>query len=163
MLLGRERIERSKVLKQADVVMLLYLLGDRFPPEDREANVRYYEPRTSHGSSLSPPIHAAMAAQLGDRELAMAYLRQTIEIDLANRMGNAAGGVHAAALGGLWQAVVFGFAGLVLSDHGPRVRPHLPDGWQALRFAVQWRGEHVPIELERQPPAATRAAAEAHP
>ena len=65
-LLGRQRIERSKVIKQPDVVMLLHLLWDRFPPEVREANFRYYEPRCAHGSSLSPAIHSLMAARLGD-------------------------------------------------------------------------------------------------
>jgi len=146
-LLGRERIQRSQIIKQPDVVMLLYLLGDRFSAAIRSANFRYYEPRTSHGSSLSPPIHAAVAAQLGDVELAASYFRQTAEIDLANRMGNAAGGVHAAALGGLWQAVVFGFAGLTLSEEGPRVHPRLPAGWRAARFAIQWRGTRVPFEV----------------
>lgn len=161
-LVGRERILRSKVIKQPDVVMLLYLLGDRFPAEVRQANFRYYEPRTSHGSSLSPSIHAAMAARLGNVELAWSYFRQTAEIDLANKMGNAAGGVHAAALGGLWQAVVFGFAGLALSAEGPRLHPRLPDAWRGLRFAIQWRGERVPVDV-RQEAAAVRPVAEVQP
>ena len=73
-LLGRERTQRSQVVKQADVVLLLYLLWDRFPPPVRDANFRYYEPRTGHGSSLSPAIHALVAARLGDVELAAALL-----------------------------------------------------------------------------------------
>src|SRR5690606_8684896 len=109
-LLGRERTRRSKVIKQADVVLLMYLLWDRFTPEVRRANFRYYEPRCAHGSSLSPSIHALVAARLGEVEIARRYFRQSAEIDLANNMGNAAGGVHGAALGGLWQATVFGFA-----------------------------------------------------
>ena len=72
----------------------------------------YYEPRTAHGSSLSPGIHALVAARLGLTDLAARYLEQTADIDLGNNMGNAAGGVHAAAMGSLWQAVVFGVAGL---------------------------------------------------
>lgn len=151
-LLGRERILRSKVIKQADVVMLLYLLWDRFPAEIREANFRYYEPRTGHGSSLSPPVHAAMAARLGDLLLAERYFRQTAEIDLANNMGNSAGGVHAAALGGLWQAAVFGFAGLHFTADGPEVRPRLPAAWRALRLAIQWRGRRFPFDLAREAP-----------
>ena len=149
-LLGRERIQQSKIAKQPDVVMLLYLLGDRFPPAVREANFRYYDARTSHGSSLSPSIHAAMAARLGEVALAERYFRQAAEIDLANRMGNAAGGVHAAALGGLWQAVVFGFAGLTLSAEGPRLHPRQPDAWRELRFAVQWRGRRFPADLRQE-------------
>jgi kojibiose phosphorylase len=146
-LLGRERIQGSQVIKQPDVLMLLYLLGDRYPSEVQQANFRYYDRRTSHGSSLSPAIHAALAARLGDLDLATRYLRQTAEIDLANTMGNAAGGVHLAALGGLWQAVVFGFAGVRLSGDEPQVEPRLPDRWQRLRFGLRWRGSHIAIDL----------------
>src|ERR1019366_7681149 len=101
--LGPERVRRSKAIKQADVVALSAVL---------EANFRYYEPRTAHGSSLSPALYALVAARLGDGPLAQAYFRQAAEIDLANNMGNAAGGVHMGALGGLWQAAVFAAAGL---------------------------------------------------
>jgi trehalose/maltose hydrolase-like predicted phosphorylase len=161
-LLGPERIRKSKIVKQPDVLMLLRLLWDRFPAAVREANFRYYEPRTSHGSSLSPAIHAALAARIGDESLARRYFRQAAEIDLANKMGNAAGGVHMAALGGLWQAVVFGFAGLSLPDEGPRLDPRLPDAWSGLRFAIQWRGNSFPADLRREP-AAIRPVAEVHP
>ena len=139
-LLGRERIQGSKIVKQPDVVMLLYLLWDRFPPAVREANFRYYEPRCGHGSSLSPAIHAIVAARLGDVALAQRYFRQTMEIDLADNMGNAAGGVHAAALGGLWQAAVFGFGGLYLANEGPEHHPNLPPHWRSLSLRYQWRG-----------------------
>ena len=143
LLLGPERIRRSQVIKQADVVMLLHLLWDRFPPAVREASFRFYEPRTDHGSSLSPPVHAAVAARLGLPELAMRYFRQTAEIDLANNMGNAAGGVHMGALGGLWQAAVFGFAGLDLAADPPVLRPRLPPRWRRAAFAVRWRGRRL--------------------
>jgi kojibiose phosphorylase len=113
----------------------------------RDANVAYYEPRTGHGSSLSPCIHASIAARQGDTELALAYFRQTAAIDLANNMGNAAGGVHAAALGGLWQAAVFGFAGLELTRLGPRANPRLPASWRQLRFTVHWRGQPFSIAV----------------
>ena len=153
-LLGPERIARSKVVKQPDVVMLIYLLWDRFPPEVREANFRYYEPRCGHGSSLSPSIHALVAARLGDLALAERYFRQAEEIDLADNMGNAAGGVHAAALGGLWQAAVFGFAGLRPRTDGLSVDPHLPEHWSSLRFAAKWRRQSVLATVTGQPPAA---------
>ena len=146
-LLGRERVQRSKIIKQADVVMLLHLLWDDYPPEVREANFRYYEPRCGHGSSLSPSIHALVAARLGDLALATRYFRQAMDIDLANNMGNAAGGVHAAALGGLWQAVVFGFAGLRLTDHGPEYQPNLPPHWGGLSMRFTWRGQAHDLKL----------------
>jgi kojibiose phosphorylase len=110
--LGRTRTQNSQVIKQADVVMLLALLWDEVPDDVRRASFAYYEPRTAHGSSLSPGTHALVAARLGLYEVAARYLRQTAAIDLGNTMGNAAGGVHAAALGSLWQAIVFGVAGV---------------------------------------------------
>jgi kojibiose phosphorylase len=157
-LLGRERVQRSQIVKQADVVMLLHLLWDRFSPRVREVNFRYYEPRTDHASSLSPPVHAAVAARLGDVALAERYFRQTAEIDLANNMGNAAGGVHAAALGGLWQAAVFGFAGLRLTAAGPVLEPHLPPAWGHLRFAVRWQGKRVALQARAGEAVAARVA-----
>lgn len=144
LVLGQERVLGSQVLKQPDVLMLLWVLRDRFPRDVVEANFRYYEPRTAHGSSLSPPIHAALAARLGMSDVALRYYRQTAEIDLANNMGNAAGGVHMAALGGLWQAAVFGMAGLSIGER-PTLDPRLPPEWRSMRFGVHWRGERVEV------------------
>ena len=155
-LLGRERIQGSKIIKQADVVMLLYLLWDRFPPAVREVNFRYYEPRCGHGSSLSPAIHAAVAARLGDGALAERYFRQAMDIDLANNMGNAAGGVHLAALGGLWQAAVFGFAGLRLAGERPEHHPKLPPQWRGLSMRFKWRGEEHELKLPFEQPTLSK-------
>jgi kojibiose phosphorylase len=153
--LGRKRIQGSKIIKQSDVVMLIYLLSDRMPPEVRKANFEYYEPRCGHGSSLSPAIHALVAARLGDSALAERYFRQAAEIDLADNMGNAAGGVHLGALGGLWQAAVFGFAGLhFCGGETPKPRPALPAGWRSLAMHFQWRRQWhevtLPEEAEHQ-------------
>src|SRR5262249_17789079 len=94
--LGRERPGRANEVEQAGVVLLLALLWERFAPAVHLANFRYYEPRTGHGSSLSPAIHALLAARLGDDERAEWYFRQAARIDLANGMGNSSGGVHLA-------------------------------------------------------------------
>jgi kojibiose phosphorylase len=146
-LLGRERITQSQVIKQPDVVMLVHLLWDRLPPEVRRINFDYYEPRCGHGSSLSPAIHALVAARLGDTELAGRYFRQSAEIDLANNMGNAASGVHVGALGGLWQATVFGFIGLRLTEKGPECDPRLPEYWRSLSMRFQFRGHWYELNL----------------
>jgi trehalose/maltose hydrolase-like predicted phosphorylase len=150
-LLGRERTQRSQVIKQADVVMLLALLWDRYDAALRLANFRYYEPRCGHGSSLSPAIHALIAARLGDVALAERYFHQAAAIDLDDTMGNAAGGVHIATLGGLWQAALFGFGGISPTTAGLRCDPHLPAAWRALGFSVQWRGRQVRIALRQAP------------
>jgi trehalose/maltose hydrolase-like predicted phosphorylase len=146
--LGRERVAGSKVIKQADVVMAIHLLWDAFSPAVRAANFAYYEPRTAHGSSLSPPIHAAVAARLGETDCALRYFRETAAIDLADNMGNAAGGVHLAAQGGLWQALVLGFAGLEEARAGaPAFGPRMPRGWRRVRFRLARRGRRWEVTI----------------
>jgi trehalose/maltose hydrolase-like predicted phosphorylase len=155
MILGHDQIQRTNIIKQADVVLAMYLLWDQIAPDARAANFYYYEPRTGHGSSLSPSIHALIAARLGNSELAQKYLKQASEIDLGNNIGNAAGGVHAAALGGLWQAIVFGFAGLKTGSDNLTFAPNLLPHWRRLAFPLQWRGRKLQIEID---PKTTRVA-----
>jgi kojibiose phosphorylase len=96
-------------------------------------------------------VHALVAARLGEAALAQGYFRQAAEIDLANNMGNAAGGVHMGALGGLWQAVVLGAAGLQVREDGIAVGPHLLPGWVELALPVQWRGRLLRLRFEADP------------
>jgi kojibiose phosphorylase len=110
-------------------------------------------PRCGHGSSLDPAIHALLAVRLGDLALARRYFRQAAEIDLANNMGNAAGGVHVGALGNLWQATIMGVAGMQLRNDGLFFDPHLLPVWKSLRFPIQWRGRWLEISLSADPTA----------
>jgi trehalose/maltose hydrolase-like predicted phosphorylase len=146
-MLGNDTIRRSQVTKQADVLMLLHLLADEFDRETLEANFRYYEPRTAHGSSLSPAIHALLAARLGDTALAKHYFDESIRIDLGDQTGSAAGGIHGANCGGLWQAIVFGVAGMKVHEDGLSFDPHLLPEWRRLRFSVLWRGQRLRVSL----------------
>ncbi len=146
-ILGHDRVRRSKVVKQADVLMALYLLGSEIPESVQRANLRYYEPKTAHGSSLSPGIHAAFAARLGEMDLACECLKRAAAVDLDDQMGNASGGVHLAALGSLWQAAVFGFAGVELTDDELRLQPQLPPGWRELRLPLIWRGRTLRVQV----------------
>ncbi|HET6933877.1 MAG TPA: glycosyl hydrolase family 65 protein [Candidatus Angelobacter sp.] len=147
-ILGHGRIQQTNVVKQADVVMATYLLWDDMPAKVRSANFHYYEPRTGHGSSLSPAMHALVAARLGEMSVASRYLRQASEIDLSNNMGNAAGGVHAAAMGGLWQAMVFGFAGVQPRGDSVAFTPNLLSQWQRLAFPFQWRNRLLHVSID---------------
>jgi trehalose/maltose hydrolase-like predicted phosphorylase len=146
--LGRERTQGSQVLKQADVVALFAMLPDAYDAQVQATNFRYYEPRCGHGSSLSRGLHALVAARLGDVALAERYFRETAAIDLADTTSGSAGGVHIAALGGLWQAAIFGFAGLSLHEDGYGFAPHLPAAWRALEFRLYWRGSRVHVRLD---------------
>ena len=146
--LGRERTRRTQVVKQADVVALLALLPQEFPPGAAAANFGYYEPRCGHGSSLSPAMHGLVAARLGETEMALRYFHQTGAIDLSDTHVAVTGGVHIAALGGLWQIAVFGFAGLSLLPDGIALAPRLPASWTSLRFVCQWRGRSLDIRID---------------
>lgn len=139
-----ERINRSKIIKQADVLMLLHVFPSAFSSEIVRANYRYYEPMTDHASSLSPGIHAAIAARIGLCEDAVHYLRQSLWLDLSDRMGNSATGIHPACMGATWQALVFGFLGVRFEETGP-VREHrdfscLPSKWERVAVSLMWRG-----------------------
>jgi trehalose/maltose hydrolase-like predicted phosphorylase len=147
--LGRERTQRSQVIKQADVVALLALLPEEFIGEAGVANFHYYEPRCGHGSSLSRAMHGVVAARLGYSEMALRYFRQTAAIDLADSHVAIDGGLHIAALGGVWLTAVFGFAGLSMRGDGIALDPQLPTSWRSLGFRLQWRGRRLKVRIEQ--------------
>ena len=146
-ILGREQTQRSQVIKQADVLMLLMLLWEQYPAAVRAANFAYYEPRCGHGSSLSPAVHALVAGRLGQLADAERYLRQAAAIDDQDGMGNLALGIHIATMGGLWQALVFGLVGLRWSAAVLHVDPQLPSGWSRLVVPLEWRGRRIRLEV----------------
>jgi len=152
--IGPERTQRSQVVKQADVVALIALLPDEFPGAAAKANFRYYEPRCAHGSSLSAGIHALVAARLGKTETALRFLRQAAIADL-ELDPNSAGGIRIAGLGGLWQAIILGFAGLDLGSDMLGIDPRLPPHWRSLSFRVGWRGRSVAIRIAGKTAQAT--------
>ena len=127
--------------------MLAHMLPEVVPRDVALANYRYYEPRTSHGSSLSPAIHASLAARLGLLEDAVDYNRMAAAIDLGNGMGNAAHGVHVASMGGQWQAAVIGLGGMRATRDALYLDPILPESWTALRFAAHWHGTRVEVSV----------------
>jgi trehalose/maltose hydrolase-like predicted phosphorylase len=149
LVLGRERTRETQVVKQADVVALLGLLPEEFDGDSAAKNFRYYEPRCSHGSSLSPAMHGLVAARLGDIVSALRFFRQTAAIDLSDAKVGSAGGIHIAALGGIWMLSVFGFAGLSLQNDGISIDPRLPAGWHSVTFRVQWRGRRLKVKIDQ--------------
>jgi trehalose/maltose hydrolase-like predicted phosphorylase len=144
--IGRERTQRSQVVKQADVVALMALLPDQFPGAMTSTNFRHYEPRCAHGSSLSAGMHALVAARLGDADMALRHLHQAAMADI-ELDPSSAGGVRIAGLGGVWQAAVLGFAGLDLSGDVISLNPRLPPQWRGMSFSAQWRGRSVAVSI----------------
>ena len=140
-------IYRHQVIKQADVVLAMFLLSHEFSPEQRQRNFAYYDPITTGDSSLSACVQSILAASIGDQGRAVAHFERALMMDLADAAGNAVDGVHVASAGGVWMALVYGFAGL--TDHGGRLAfdPTLPDGWGRLAFRLRFRERVLAVEL----------------
>ncbi len=142
-ILGFEGVAKTQIIKQPDVLMLMYLLPELFDEEEHEANYRFYTPRTDYafGSSLGPAIQSILAARHGDLHEAYQNFMLAAQADLKDLRGNASDGIHGASAGGLWQAAVFGFGGLQILDDSFRVVPKLPQHWTRLSFNLVWKGE----------------------
>lgn len=143
------QITGSQVLKQADVVMLLHLLPEEFTAAEKKANWDFYEPKTMHDSSLSAAIHSAVACELGLAEEAYRYFQKASRIDLGDGLQNSAHGLHAASLGGLWQAAVHGFAGVRIAEGVLHIGPQLPEVWAGLRCRLQVGGLLLGLEITK--------------
>ncbi|MGZ4302032.1 MAG: glycosyl hydrolase family 65 protein [Gaiellaceae bacterium] len=148
LLLGHERVLGAQVLKQADVLMLHHLVPEEVAQGSLAPNLSFYEPRTAHGSSLSPAIHAALLARAGRFGPALEALRLASRIDVDDLTGTTAGGVHLATMGGVWQALVFGFAGARACGGGLDLDPRLPEAWDALDVRLKFHGYPVRVRLE---------------
>ncbi len=127
-------IYRRQVLKQADMVLALFLQGDKFSIAEKKRDFDYYDRLTTGDSSLSPCVQSIIAAEVGYEELAYSYFVRTARIDLDDVNGNVHDGLHTAAMAGTWAAIVHGFAGM--RDHGGKLSfsPHLPRKWNRLAF-----------------------------
>ena len=134
-------------IKQADVVALLALLPDLLDADDVATNFTTYAPLASHESSLSLPMHALVAARLGEVGLALEYFRRAAATDLAGPPGSDAAGLHMAALGGIWQVVVLGFGGVSWRGETLHLNPHLPPQWSGLAFSLHWRGRVIAVRV----------------
>ncbi|KRB38795.1 glycoside hydrolase family 65 protein [Microbacterium sp. Root180] len=143
-------IYRYQVLKQADVVLALFLQGNHFSDEDKLADFEYYDPLTTGDSTLSAVVQSILAAEVGYQELALEYFRQSIFVDLADLHHNAADGVHVASAGGVWTALVSGFGGM--RDHFGELSfdPRLPADWPELAFVLHWHGTRLQITVTRE-------------
>ena len=142
-----EQIQHIQVCKQADCLVLFFLLEDLFPAEVKKASWDYYIERTLHDSSLSLSTHAVLAADMGEGDLAYDLFRQAAAIDLGPYMGTSDAGIHAASFGGVWQCVVYGFGGLRMLGGELHIRPHLPKGWSRLQYDIFWKGEQLQVTV----------------
>jgi alpha,alpha-trehalose phosphorylase len=139
---------RHQVIKQADVVLATFLLGDLFTAEEKRRILDYYDPLTTGDSSLSECIQSIMAAEVGDDlRAAEEYFVDAVGIDLADVAGNVRDGVHVASAGGTWMALVYGFGGMRDRDEQLAFHPRLPERMTRLSFKVRQRDSTVKVDI----------------
>ncbi|MGB0115065.1 MAG: glycosyl hydrolase family 65 protein [Ilumatobacteraceae bacterium] len=141
-------IYRHQVLKQADVVLAMYLRSEHFPIDQKRRNFDYYDPITTGDSSLSSCVQAVVAAEVGYQELAVEYFQRALYLDLCDSHQNTADGVHVASAGGVWAGIVYGFAGMV--EHGDHLEftPRLPRIWDGISFHLTRHGSLLRVDLD---------------
>ncbi|MNZ83258.1 Nigerose phosphorylase [compost metagenome] len=153
----------TTILKQADVVLMLNLFKHSFTKEVKQANWEFYEPRTEHGSSLSPCIYALVAADIGSPDWGYPYFMRTATVDLTGESKQYVGdlyigGTHPAANGGAWMAAVLGFAGLDYDGGTVHIKPSLPKHWQSVELPVTLRGNTFKLRISKDEVTVSTAA-----
>lgn len=143
-------IYRHQVIKQADVVLAMLLLGDMFTDKQKKSNFEYYDPLTTGDSSLSACIQSVVAAEVGASEKAMGYARYAMLMDLADIGGNMADGCHIASMGGTWMVATYGFAGMRDYDGNVSFEPNIPRYVDELRFPLTIRGRLLRVSMSRK-------------
>ena len=140
-------IYRHQVIKQADVVLAMVLLGDEFSLEQKRRNFDYYDPLTTGDSSLSACVQSILAAEVGYERKALEYFQYALLMDLADVAGNVVDGVHVASVGGVWMTLVYGFGGLRDYNGELSFDPRLPRPWERLRFPLRFHDRRLLIDL----------------
>ncbi len=140
-------IYRHQVLKQADIVLAMFLLGNEFSEEQKRRNFDYYDPLTTGDSSLSACVQSIIAAEIGRERQALEYFQYALLMDLGNVAGNASDGVHIASAAGVWSTLVFGFGGVRDFDGRLSFAPRLPRAWNELAFSLRFCGRQIRVKL----------------
>ncbi|MBD2098587.1 glycoside hydrolase family 65 protein [Trichocoleus sp. FACHB-591] len=141
-------IYRHQVIKQADIVLAMFLLGDKFSPEQKRHNFDYYDPLTTGDSSLSVSIQSIVSAEIGYLEQATEYAKYAVLMDLGDVAGNVKDGCHIAAMGGTWMVAVYGFAGMRDYNGHLSFHPKLPELVKRLRFPLTIQGQRLEVDIQ---------------
>lgn len=153
-----DRILRSCFIKQADVLQGLYFLEDRYDLDTIRRNYDFYEPRTVHESSLSPCVHAIVAAKLGDEQRAYEFYLRTSRLDLDDYNNDTEDGLHITSMAGTWMSVVEGFAGMRVRNGQLHFAPFLPSKWTSFAFKIRFRGAILHVQIDQRQVQITNAS-----
>jgi trehalose/maltose hydrolase-like predicted phosphorylase len=138
-----------RVVKQADVILAMYLLEEEFTTEQMRDAYDFYEPMTLHFSSLSYNTHSIVGNRIGRHDQAYDYFLKAAGLDLDNIRNATKDGLHAAALGGTWQTIVYGFLGMRLTERGLVLDPHLPEAWNSVSCRILYRGYRLKVRVTK--------------
>jgi alpha,alpha-trehalose phosphorylase len=140
-------IYRRQVLKQADIVLAMFLLGNEFSEVQKRRKFDYYDPLTTGDSSLSACVQSIIAAEIGEEHKALEYFQYALLMDLGNVAGNVSDGVHIASAAGVWSSLVFGFGGVRDFDGRLSFAPRLPRAWNQLAFSLRFCRRQLRVKL----------------
>jgi maltose phosphorylase len=135
-----DRILRSPLIKQADVLQGFYFFEDHFSREELDRHFDFYEPLTVHESSLSPCIHSILASSLGRIGQAYEFYLRTSRLDLDDYNREVHEGLHITSMAGTWLSVVEGFGGMRVKDDTLSFSPRKPKQWKSFSFKIRFRG-----------------------
>jgi alpha,alpha-trehalose phosphorylase len=138
------------VIKQADVVLALVLLGNEFTLDEKRRNFDYYDPLTTGDSSLSACVQSILAAEIGYEQKALEYFQYGLLMDLANVAGNVVDGAHIASAGGVWMSLTYGFGGMRDFDGTLSFDPRLPSAWHRLRFPLRFHARQIYVDITHE-------------
>jgi alpha,alpha-trehalose phosphorylase len=143
-------IYRHQVLKQIDVVLAMVLLSEQFDVDLKRRNFEYYDPITTHDSTLSTSMNSVACSELGLYDKAYQYFEESVRMDLDNRHRNTEYGLHTACMAGSWMTVVLGFGGMQILDDKPSFNPYLPKKWPSYAFSIRFRDSRVHVAVSNK-------------
>lgn len=156
-----DRIFRTDMIKQPDVLLLMFFFSNEYSLETKRVNYEYYEQRCSHESSLSPSIHSILAAELGLHEEAYKFSSYTSRLDLDDYNRNTHEGLHITSMAGTWLNIVYGFGGMRSDGDILSFKPSSCIAWKNFTFRILYKGSVLKVKIDGL--SATFSAIEGEP
>ncbi|NLU52359.1 MAG: family 65 glycosyl hydrolase [Clostridiaceae bacterium] len=144
-----DRIYRTDMIKQPDVLMMLFLYNQDFPYDVKKVNYEYYEPRCIHESSLSPSIHSILAAEIGKEDEAYEFFRFATRLDLDDYNRNTCEGLHITSIAAAWMNIVYGFGGLRSDGEYLKLSPSIPKHWKSYSFRILYKNSILSVTVTK--------------
>lgn len=145
-----DRLYRNDMIKQPDVLMMMYLYNQSFTYEQKLNNYNFYEPRTIHESSLSPSIHSVLALELGKLDQGLSFFGYATRMDLDDYNRNTKEGIHITSIASAWANIVYGFGGVRTDGELLKIAPCVPNNWQSYQFKMKYLGCNIKVNVDKK-------------